>query len=246
VRRRLQSTCGAGDTRYQDAFCARCIERLDELDHGRRLLLKLMCVCLAYRGEQSVNVRAKLRVGYVAPPRIHRASCSRAAWLTLPAPLLEAITLCGLHFSATAAISTINKNATASKVHVPMRGARWLPAAAPQHAVALALTAATCARGAELALFILVADSSVAAMNISLKVNSIGLYQVRWTPLVGLLGRCFCYASSQSPRASQISKLSMIPVTCLLERIAFRREVKLSTALSILFVITGVGIWSVQ
>jgi hypothetical protein len=97
---------------------------------------------------------------------------------------------------------------------------------------------------AELALFIFIADASVATMNISLKVNSIGLYQVCWSPLFcALLVLCLCEPRYVKVTPLQMSKLSMIPVTCLLERIVFRREVRWSTALSILCVVSGVGIW---
>lgn len=104
-----------------------------------------------------------------------------------------ATTLTGFHFALTALVGMVS-NATgfsASK-HVPM----W-----------------------ELIWFSIVANVSIAAMNFSLMLNSVGFYQ--------------------------ISKLSMIPVVCVMEWILHSKRYSREVKISVVVVVVGVGICTV-
>ncbi|CAN8287686.1 unnamed protein product [Cochlearia groenlandica] len=104
-----------------------------------------------------------------------------------------ATTLTGFHFSLTALVGLVSKATgfSASK-HVPM----W-----------------------ELIWFSIVANVSIAAMNFSLMLNSVGFYQ--------------------------ISKLSMIPVVCVMEWILNNKRYSKEVKLSVVVVVVGVGICTV-
>ncbi|XP_009149586.2 UDP-rhamnose/UDP-galactose transporter 2 [Brassica rapa] len=104
-----------------------------------------------------------------------------------------ATTLTGFHFALTALVGLVSKatGLSASK-HVPL----W-----------------------ELLWFSLVANISIAAMNFSLMLNSVGFYQ--------------------------ISKLSMIPVVCVMEWVLHNKHYSREVKASVLVVVVGVGICTV-
>ncbi|KAI4366233.1 hypothetical protein MLD38_022132 [Melastoma candidum] len=104
-----------------------------------------------------------------------------------------ATTLTGFHFAVTALVGLVSNAAgySASK-HVPM----W-----------------------ELIWFSLVANTSIAGMNFSLMLNSVGFYQ--------------------------ISKLSMIPVVCILEWILHNKNYSREVKIAVVVVVIGVGVCTV-
>jgi hypothetical protein len=113
--------------------------------------------------------------------------------MIFPISVFSATTLTGFHFALTALVGMVS-NATgfsASK-HVPM----W-----------------------ELIWFSIVANVSIAAMNFSLMLNSVGFYQ--------------------------ISKLSMIPVVCVMEWILHSKRYSREVKISVVVVVVGVGICTV-
>ncbi|XP_010555797.1 PREDICTED: UDP-galactose transporter 2-like [Tarenaya hassleriana] len=104
-----------------------------------------------------------------------------------------ATTLTGFHFALTALVGLVsNATGLSTSKHVPM----W-----------------------ELVWFSIVANVSIAAMNFSLMLNSVGFYQ--------------------------ISKLSMIPVVCVMEWILHSKQYSKEVKISVLVVVIGVGICTV-
>ncbi|XP_010533408.1 PREDICTED: UDP-galactose transporter 2-like [Tarenaya hassleriana] len=104
-----------------------------------------------------------------------------------------ATTLTGFHFALTALVGLVsNATGLSASKHVPM----W-----------------------ELVWFSIVANVSIAAMNFSLMLNSVGFYQ--------------------------ISKLSMIPVVCVMEWILHSKQYSKEVKVSVVVVVIGVGICTV-
>ncbi|KAF2619054.1 hypothetical protein F2Q68_00040963 [Brassica cretica] len=104
-----------------------------------------------------------------------------------------ATTLTGFHFALTALVGMVsNATGLSASKHVPL----W-----------------------ELLWFSLVANTSIAAMNFSLMLNSVGFYQ--------------------------ISKLSMIPVVCVMEWILHNKHYSREVKASVMVVVVGVGISTV-
>ncbi|XP_010481989.1 PREDICTED: UDP-galactose transporter 2-like [Camelina sativa] len=104
-----------------------------------------------------------------------------------------ATTLTGFHFALTALVGMVsNATGLSASKHVPM----W-----------------------ELIWFSIVANVSIAAMNFSLMLNSVGFYQ--------------------------ISKLSMIPVVCVMEWILHSKRYSREVKIAVVVVVVGVGICTV-
>ncbi|XP_013587252.1 PREDICTED: LOW QUALITY PROTEIN: UDP-galactose transporter 2 [Brassica oleracea var. oleracea] len=104
-----------------------------------------------------------------------------------------ATTLTGFHFALTALVGLVsNATGLSASKHIPL----W-----------------------ELLWFSLVANVSIAAMNFSLMLNSVGFYQ--------------------------ISKLSMIPVVCVMEWVLHNKHYSREVKASVLVVVVGVGICTV-
>jgi len=93
----------------------------------------------------------------------------------------------------------------------------------------------------ELVWFSLVANTSITGMNLSLMLNSVGFYQVglRRPFWPGLLA---CVAEVEN---SQISKLSMIPVVCLMEWVLNSKHYTTKVISAVIVVAAGVGICTV-
>ena len=133
-----------------------------------------------------------------------------------------ATTLTGFHFTVTALVGWIS-NATGYSVskHVPL----W-----------------------ELVWFSLVANTSITGMNLSLMLNSVGFYQVHLALIVAGLRRPFwpgllaCVAEVEN---SQISKLSMIPVVCLMEWVLNSKHYTTKVISAVIVVAAGVGVCTV-
>lgn len=105
----------------------------------------------------------------------------------------SATTLTGFHFALTALVGFVsNATGLSASKHVPL----W-----------------------ELIWFSIVANVSIAAMNFSLMLNSVGFYQ--------------------------ISKLSMIPVVCVMEWILHSKRYSREVKVSVVVVVVGVGICTV-
>ncbi|KAJ8772647.1 hypothetical protein K2173_027824 [Erythroxylum novogranatense] len=104
-----------------------------------------------------------------------------------------ATTLTGFHFAVTALVGLVsNATGLSASKHVPF----W-----------------------ELFWFSLVANTSIAGMNFSLMLNSVGFYQ--------------------------ISKLSMIPVVCVMEWLLHNKQYSKEVKVSVLVVVIGVGVCTV-
>ncbi|KAL6571941.1 UDP-rhamnose/UDP-galactose transporter 1 [Orobanche minor] len=159
-----------------------------------------------------------------------------------------ATTLTGFHFAITAIVGIVS-NATgfsASK-HIPL----W-----------------------ELLWFSIVANMSITGMNLSLMLNSVGFYQsppkilnnhkdVVHTSqdIVAYTGQVYEMSSTnmkfrfkedycvigclEAPLFSQISKLSMIPVVCVMEWILHSKQYTNEVKLSVVVVVIGVGVCTV-
>ena len=151
-------------------------------------------------------------------------------WRERPEAPLAAVTLCGLHFATTALFGSLTRKEPKGKpVGIPFHGACRPPSRAASRPLTCALP--------ELFLFVLAGNSSVASLNISLKLNSVGVYQVRdsHVPAVKLSSRF----------RAQMAKISLIPVTCCMERLVFGRHFSWLTIFAVLCVFSGVGLWCV-
>ena len=83
-------------------------------------------------------------------------------------------------------------------------------------------------------MFTLVSNCSISALNVSLKLNSVGMYQVRLCKCA--LPRCISLCALE-----KIAKLSMLPCTYLLELCVIQKPASLKAVLCISMVLGGVG-----
>lgn len=112
----------------------------------------------------------------------------------------------------------------------------------------------------ELLKFIVFANFSIVGMNVSLMWNSVGFYQViinafpAWTHCTREIYECTLIYQATSITtlltvalclACQIAKLTMIPVSCLLEIVFDKIRYSRDTKLSILVVLLGVAVCTV-
>jgi hypothetical protein len=149
----------------------------------------------------------------------------------------SATTLTGFHFAVTALVGLVS-NATgysASK-HVPL----W-----------------------ELFWFSIVANMSITGMNFSLMLNSVGFYQVwLFADSFSICALSFClhqhiahnsdlfvfffwHSNDLVVFIAQISKLSMIPVVCILEWIIHNKNYSREVKMAVMVVVIGVGVCTV-
>ena len=82
-------------------------------------------------------------------------------------------------------------------------------------------------------------------MNVSLMWNSVGFYQVIKLLLKEIAHLIFYLTKQMLCVASQIAKLSMVPVSCLLEMMLDKIRYSRDTKLSIGLVLAGVGVCTV-
>lgn len=108
----------------------------------------------------------------------------------------------------------------------------------------------------EILKFVIFANFSIVGMNVSLMWNSVGFYQVSKGSFLSFVFFCFFmehnslftlapYSNVFASSAFQIAKLSMIPVSCLLEVVFDSVRYSRDTKLSIVLVLLGVAVCTV-
>lgn len=129
-----------------------------------------------------------------------------------------ATTLTGFHFAVTALVGLVsNASGYSAPKHVPLWELLWFSA---------------------------IANISITGMNLSLMLNSVGFYQVSAS---SPLNYFFFFSDAHFIilYVQQISKLSMIPVVCIMEWILHGKHYSREVKTAVMVVVIGVGVCTV-
>ena len=139
-----------------------------------------------------------------------------------------AVTLCGLHYASTAAVSYFRSSQSSSST--TSRNVSFIGALFCEKRTQLWETnRRSCS---DLATFTFLSNLSLSSLNLSLKFNSVGTYQVRFRDAP---------VSTVLLTRLQIFKISMVPCTYVLELAVFRKKASRLAIFSIFLVCFGVG-----